>query len=225
MSRKAIVTGGASGIGAAITARLRADGVTVLVADLDPGADLVLDVSDAAQVDRCADALGEADILVNCAGIVGPQQPLWEVDPEEWSRTIAVNLTGAFLMCRAVIPGMRRRGWGRIVNISSVAGKEGNANLAAYSAAKSGLIGMTKSLGKELATDGVMVNVVTPAVVSTPLNLTTAPEILERLIARIPMGRPGTPEEVAEMVAWLSSDRCSFSTGAVFDLSGGRSTY
>ncbi len=225
MNRTAVVTGGASGIGAAVVRRLRADGHVVLVADIDPAADIVLDVSSTEQVEQHAASLRGVDMLVNSAGVVGPNMPLWEVQPDEWARTIAINLTGAFLMCRATIPGMRERGWGRIVNIASVAGKEGNPNLAAYSASKAGMIGLTKSLGKELATAGVLVNAVTPAVVATPMNQSTAPEVLAYMIERIPMGRVGTPDEVAELVSWLCSDRCSFSTAAVFDLSGGRATY
>lgn len=225
MNRIALVTGGASGIGAAVVERLRADGLTVLVADVNPAADIVLDVSSPEQVERHADVLSGVDILVNSAGVVGPNKPLWDVQPDEWVRTVATNLTGAYLMCRATVPGMRQRGWGRIVNIASVAGKEGNPNLSAYSASKAGLIGMTKSLGKELALDGVLVNAITPAVIATPMNRSTAPEVLAYMIEKIPMRRLGTPEEVAELVSWLSSDRCSFSTAAVFDLSGGRTTY
>lgn len=224
MSRKAVVVGGMSGIGAAVAARLRGDGAEVLRVDLSEGADLVLDVASAAEVAAVTEAL-QADILVNCAGIVGPNKPLWDVEPEEWQRTMAVNLTGAYLMCRAMVPGMRDRGWGRIVNVASIAGKEGNPNLAAYSASKAGLIGLTKSLGKELARDGVLVNAVTPAVIATPMNADTAPEVLDYMVQRIPMARVGEAIEVAELVIWLASDACTFSTGAVFDVSGGRATY
>jgi 3-oxoacyl-[acyl-carrier protein] reductase len=225
MGRTAVVTGGASGIGAAVVARLRSDGLHVIVVDLHPSADIVVDVSSAAAVERHAAEWGTADVLVNSAGIVGPTGPLWENAPADWERTLAVNLTGAFLMCRAIVPGMRDRGWGRIVNIASVAGKEGNPNLSAYSASKAGLIALTKSLGKELATDGVLVNAVTPAVIDTPMNRATTPQVLAYMIEKIPMRRVGRPEEVAELVAWLCSDRCSFSTSAIFDLTGGRATY
>jgi 3-oxoacyl-[acyl-carrier protein] reductase len=225
MRRVALVTGGVSGIGAAIVERLRADGLRVVVADVDAAAELVMDVSSPEQVQQHGDALGGVDVLVNCAGVVGPNKPLWEVDPRDWRRTVEVNLDGAFLMCRATVPGMRRRGWGRIVNIASVAGKEGNPNLAAYSASKAGLIGMTKSLGKELATDGVLVNAVTPAVIATPMNEATDPAVLDYMVAKIPMQRLGRTDEVAELASWLASDRCTFSTGAVFDLTGGRATY
>jgi 3-oxoacyl-[acyl-carrier protein] reductase len=225
MSKTALVTGGSSGIGAAAVERLRMDGVNVLVADRNPEADIVLDVASADAVRQHAEVLSTVDILVNSAGVVGPNRPSWQVSEEEWQHTLDVNLTGTFLMCRAVIPGMRLRKWGRIVNMSSVAGKEGNPNLAAYSAAKAGVIGLTKSLGKELAEDGVLVNAMTPAVVATPMNADTSPATLSYMIAKIPMGRVGLPAEVAELVAWLASERCSFSTGAVFDISGGRSTY
>jgi 3-oxoacyl-[acyl-carrier protein] reductase len=225
MNRLAVVTGGASGIGAAVVRRLRLDGLTPLVADLNPAADIVLDVSSSAQVNRHAGVLRTADVLVNSAGIVGPNKPLWEVQPDEWDRTVAVNLTGAYLMCRATVPGMRLRHWGRIVNIASVAGKEGNPSLSPYSASKAGLIALTKSLGKELALDGILVNAITPAVIATPMNEATSPETLSYMIEKIPMRRLGTADEVAELVAWLCSDRCSYSTAAVFDLSGGRATY
>ncbi len=225
MSKTALVTGGSSGIGAAVVERLRADGVNVLVADRCPDADIVLDVASAEDVRQHAEVLSTVDILVNSAGVVGPNKPSWQVSEEEWQLTLDVNLTGTFLMCRAVIPGMRRRKWGRIVNMSSVAGKEGNPNLAAYSAAKAGVIGLTKSLGKELAKDAVLVNALTPAVIATPMNADTSPATLSYMVAKIPMGRVGQAAEVAELVAWLASEKCSFSTGAVFDISGGRSTY
>lgn len=225
MLRTALVTGGTAGIGEAIVHRLRDDHIKVLVADVDPSADLVIDVSSSEQIDSHSEVLKHVDVLVNCAGVVGPNVPLWEIDEKAWKRTLDVNLTGAFLMCRAVVPGMRERGWGRVVNIASIAGKEGNPNLAAYSASKAGLIGLTKSLGKELALDGVLVNAIAPAVIATPMNLDTDPEVLAYMLARIPMGRVGTPIEVAELVAWLSSEKCSFSTAAVFDCTGGRATY
>lgn len=225
MQRTAVVTGGTGGIGEAIVHRLREDDLSVLAADVDPRADIILDVSSSDQIDNQAEVLSRVDVLINCAGVVGPNAPLWEVEESDWRRTVDVNLTGAFLMCRAVVPGMRDRKWGRIVNIASIAGKEGNPNLAAYSASKAGLIGLTKSLGKELALDGVLVNAVAPAVIATPMNAETDPAVLAYMVARIPMGRVGTPDEVAELVAWLSSDKCSFSTAAVFDCTGGRATY
>lgn len=225
MGRTAIVTGGLSGIGAAVAKRLADDGLAVVTVDVVEGADLVLDVSSEAEIGAVADRLAEADVLVNSAGIVGPNVPAVQADVAGWRRTLDVNLTGAFLMCRAVIPGMTARGWGRIVNVASIAGKEGNPNLAAYSASKAGLIGLTKSLGKELATAGVLVNAVTPAVIATPMNDSTSQEMLDYMVSRIPLGRVGEAAEVAAMVAFLCSDECSFSTGAVFDLSGGRATY
>ncbi len=154
-----------------------------------------------------------------------PNKPLWEVTDAEWQRTVAVNLNGVFNLCRAVVPGMRARGWGRIVNIASIAGKEGNPNLAAYSASKAAVIGLTKALGKELATSGVLVNAIAPAVIETPMNAATAPEVLDYMVSRIPMGRTGRADEVAALTCWLASDEVSFSTGAVYDISGGRATY
>ncbi len=223
--RRAVVTGGMSGLGAATAARLATDGVEVVTVDLSEDADVRLDVSDGTAVQRAAEEIGAVDILVNSAGIVGPNKPLWEVAEDEWRQTFAVNVTGTFQLCKAFVPGMRERGWGRIVNIASMAGKDGNPNLAAYSASKGAVIAMTKSLGKELATTGVLVNAIAPAVIDTPMNAKTAPDVLAHITSLIPMRRVGRPEEVAELVAWLASDRCSFSTGAVYDISGGRATY
>lgn len=214
-----------SGLGAACAERLAAEGVEVVRFDVSPGADEVLDVTDEVAVHAALERLGMVDILVNSAGVVGPNAPLWEVTSAEWERTFAVNVTGVFHMCHAVVPGMVDRGWGRIVNLASMAGKDGNPRLSAYSASKAAVIGLTKSLGKELATTGVLVNAVAPAVFETPMNATTAPEVLERLTSLIPMQRLGKPQELAALVAWLSSDECSFSTGAVYDISGGRATY
>ncbi|WP_426560653.1 SDR family NAD(P)-dependent oxidoreductase [Angustibacter sp. McL0619] len=225
MSNVALVTGGASGLGEASAERLRADGLTVVTADLAPGADLVLDVRDSAAVQRAVADLGRVDVLVNSAGVVGPNKPLWEIADEEWEQTFRVNVVGTFNLCRAVVPDMVERGWGRIVNLASIAGKDGNPRLSAYSASKAAVIGLTKSLGKELATTGVLVNAVAPAVIATPMNATNTPEVLEYLTSLIPMRRMGRAHEVAELVAWLASDRCSFSTGAVYDISGGRATY
>lgn len=231
----ALVTGAARGIGLACARALRTAGCRVVgvdlgVAELDAvrsGFDLVgaLDVTDSAAVDRFVADHGPFDIVVNSAGIVGPNKPTWQVSDHEWRATLAVNLDGIFHVCRAVVPMMVEAGWGRIVNIASIAGKEGNPNLAAYSASKAAVIGFTKSLGKELATTGVLVNSVAPAVIATPMNEDTAPEVLDYMISKIPMGRTGTADEVAALVRWLCSDDCSFSTGACYDISGGRATY
>jgi 3-oxoacyl-[acyl-carrier protein] reductase len=223
--KKAIITGGASGLGAACAERLRSDGVEVVTFDLSPDADYSVDVSDSAAVNAAVEAVGGADILVNSAGIVGPNKPLIEVSDAEWRKTFAVNIDGIFNTCRAVAPGMIGRGWGRIVNIASIAGKEGNPNLGAYSASKAAVIGLTKSLGKELATSGVLVNAIAPAVIATPMNATNTPEMLAYMTGLIPMKRLGEAHEVAALVSWLSSDEVSFSTGAVYDISGGRATY
>jgi len=223
--RVAVVTGGCSGLGAAASERLRSEGVDVVTIDLAPEADVVLDVADAAAVHAATTEIGTVDIVINSAGIVGPNMPLVETPVAELERTLAVNLIGTFLMCQAFAPGMVARGWGRIVNLASMAGKEGNPNLSAYSASKAAVIGLTKSLGKELATTGVLVNAVAPALIETPMNATTAPDVLARLASLIPMRRLGRAEEVAELIAWLASDRCSFSTGAVYDISGGRATH
>ncbi len=225
ISRRAVVTGGCSGIGSAIAAALRADGSDVIVVDIGDEADVYLDVSVAQDVDNAASAIGAVDVLINCAGIPGPSKPVVEVTDEEWAFTMAVNLTGAFNLCRAFVPAMVERGWGRVVNVASIAGKEGNPNLAPYSVSKAGMIALTKSLGKELAQTGVLVNAVAPAVIATGMNANTAHDVMDYMISRIPMGRLGQPEEVAELVRWLASDRCTFSTGAVFDASGGRATY
>jgi NAD(P)-dependent dehydrogenase (short-subunit alcohol dehydrogenase family) len=225
MDRVAVITGGASGIGRASAERLTQDAITVITLDRSQDADVVADVTDAGAVAAALARIGRVDILVNSAGIVGPNKPLWEVSDDEWATTFAVNVTGTFHMCRAVVPGMRDRGWGRIVNLASMAGKDGNPRLGAYSASKAAVIGLTKSLGKELATSGVLVNAIAPAVIETPMNATNTPEVLEYMTSLIPMHRLGRPEEVAELVAWLASDKCSFSTGAVYDLSGGRATY
>lgn len=234
-NKRALVTGGASGIGLASARRLAADGLEVAICDIDQDqVDEVasefssghqLDVTDPSAVNDLVQSLQPIDVLINSAGVVGPNMPVWEVEDDDWGRTIAVNLTGTFNTMRAALPGMRERGWGRIVNIASIAGKEGNPNLAAYSASKAGVIGLTKSVGKEAATDGVLVNSVAPAVIATPMNAETAPEVLDYMISKIPMNRVGEPEEVAALVSWLASDECSFSTGQAYDISGGRATY
>lgn len=167
----------------------------------------------------------QVDILINNAGISGPNHRLWEYPPDDWRRVIDVNLVGSFLVTRAVVPTMIANGYGRIVNIASVAGKDGNPNASAYSASKAGLINMTKSLGKELAGTGVLVNCVTPAAVRTPLFDQMSEEHVAYMLSKIPLQRFGEPEEIAALVAWLASEECSFSTGAAFDLSGGRATY
>jgi len=229
--RSALVTGAASGIGQACARRLVEDGLTVAGADLDvdaiesPVSAYRLDVADPLAVNALIEELGGVDVLVNSAGVVGPNMAIWDVSNEAWERTFAVNVTGTFNTMRAVLPGMRERGWGRIVNIASIAGKEGNPRLGAYSASKAAVIALTKSVGKEVATDGVIVNAIAPAVIETPMNAATDAEVLQYMISKIPMGRSGRAEEVAELAAWLASDRCSFSTAAVYDISGGRATY
>jgi 2-dehydro-3-deoxy-L-rhamnonate dehydrogenase (NAD+) len=223
--RRAIVTGGMSGLGAACAERLTAEGLDVLRIDVSADADEVLDVTDEHAISQTVARIGPVDVLVNSAGVVGPNAPLTDIATQQWRRTFDVNVLGVFQMCRAVVPGMVERGWGRIVNLASMAGKDGNPNLSAYSASKAAVIALTKSLGKELATTGVLVNAVAPAVFETPMNAHTSPEVLERLISLIPMKRLGQAEELAALVNWLTSDECSFSTGAVYDISGGRATY
>lgn len=223
--RRALVTGGASGLGAATAERLRSDGLEVVTVDRAGDANELLDVTDRAAVSELARRVGPVDVLVNSAGIVGPNAPLIETDLDDWRRTLDVNVIGTVAMMQAVIPGMIAAGWGRIVNFASMAGKDGNPNLGAYSASKAAVIALTKSAGKELATTGVIVNAIAPAVIATPMNDSTAPEVLAHITSLIPMKRVGEPQEVAELVSWLASDRVSFSTGAVYDISGGRATY
>lgn len=233
----AVVTGGAAGIGAGIAARLAAEGARIALWDADAAAlaaapadhRQTLDVTDAAAVAAAAAAtaaaLGRIDILVASAGITGPNAPVASYPVEAWRRVIEVNLTGVFLTNRAVVPIMQRNDYGRIVNIASVAGKEGNPNAAAYSASKAGVIGLTKSLGKELAGTGIRVNCVAPAAVKTALFDQMSPEHIAFMLSKIPLGRFGLIEEVAAMVCFLASAEASFSTGAAFDVSGGRATY
>ncbi|THG29622.1 SDR family NAD(P)-dependent oxidoreductase [Naasia lichenicola] len=223
--RRALITGGRSGLGAACATRLRADGLDVITVDLSPDADVVLDITDASAVHDAVSRIGAVDVLINSAGIVGPNLPLWQVDAADWQRTFDVNVNGLFHVTKAVVPGMIERGWGRIVSMASMAGKDGNPNLSAYSASKAAVIGLTKSLGKELATTGVLVNAIAPAVIETPMNAATSPEVLAHITSLIPMRRVGRADEVAALVAWLVSDELSFSTGAVYDISGGRATY
>jgi len=226
--RTAIVTGGLQGVGAAIVKRLEASGAKALVWDLAAKTGAV-DVSDAAAVERAtakalAD-LGRIDVLVNNAGVAGLNLPTVDYPVEEWERVLRVNLTGPFLCCRAVAPHMVERKYGRIVNIASIAGKEGNPNAVAYSASKAGVIALTKSLGKELARTGVLVNCVTPAAAKTAIFDQMTEEHISYMLSKIPMNRFVTVEEIAALVCWLASEDCSFSTGAVFDISGGRATY
>ena len=236
--RRAVVTGGAQGLGRAITERLAASGAAVEIWDIQdgPARDAaaaiggavrarVVDLCDDEAVARAAQAAGAVDILVNNAGITGGNAPTLQLDPAVWRQVMEVNLTAPFVVCRALVPGMIERGYGRIVNIVSVAGKEGNPNAAHYSASKAGVIALTKSLGKELAETGLLVNCVTPAAARTPIFDQMRPEHIDYMLSKIPMKRFLEPAEAAGMVAWLASEDCAFSTGAVFDLSGGRATY
>jgi len=223
--RRALITGGARGLGAATAEKLRKDGLEVVTVDLTGDVDHILDVTDESALTRAAAEIGPIDVLINSAGIVGPNTPLLNTTPDEWRRVLDVNVLGVVATMRSFVPGMVERGWGRVVNFASMAGKDGNPNLSIYSASKAAVIALTKSAGKELATTGVLVNAIAPAVFATPMNETTAPDVLAHITSLIPMKRVGQPSEVAELVAWLSSDRMSFSTGAVYDISGGRATY
>ncbi len=237
----AIVTGAARGIGRAIAARLAASDARVAIWDIDLAAAtataseiagtvaLAADVTDPASIDAALAAtetrLGPPGILVNNAGIAGPNYPLDEYPAAAWRQVIEIDLVGVFNCCRAVVPAMRRRDRGRIVNIASIAGKEGNPNASAYSAAKAGVIGLTKSLGKELAATGIRVNCVTPAAAKTDIFAQMTAAQIDYMLSKIPMNRFVMVDEIAALVAWLSSEECSFSTGGVFDISGGRATY
>ncbi|MGC2404483.1 MAG: SDR family NAD(P)-dependent oxidoreductase [Acidobacteriaceae bacterium] len=240
--RTAIVTGAAAGIGQAIAIRLANAGATIAVADVNlPGAQQVAaslpngsfsvetNVTDATSVARAVEQVlqrtGQIDILVNNAGIAGPAAFIWEQTDEDWQRNIAINLTGVFNFCRAVVPHMRSRSYGRIVNIASIAGKEGNPRMVPYSATKAAVIGLTKALGKEVATDGICVNAVSPAVVHTQILDQVTPEQVAYMTERIPMRRTGKPEEIASVVHFLASSECSFVTAQCYDASGGRATY
>ena len=246
-NRHAIVTGGARGIGYAVAERLLASGAHVALWDMDasklassvaalqvahPGQQVsgqALDISDDASVQGEANALaahwGRIDILVNNAGITGGNGLTWELEPAVWRQVIEVNLIAPYLTCRAVVPHMLAGGWGRIVNIASVAGKEGNPNASHYSASKAGLIGLTKSLGKELAQKNVLVNAITPGAAKTDIFDQMTQQQIDYMLCKMPMGRFLQVQEVAAMVAWLASEDCSFTTGGVFDISGGRATY
>jgi 3-oxoacyl-[acyl-carrier protein] reductase len=235
----ALVTGGASGIGRAVVDRMVREQGRVIVWDIDTSkldacraahGDAVLaqqvDVTDDAAIQAAlAEALqrfGQLDIVVNGAGIIGPNGPFWDTTPEQWDRVMQVNLRSTFLVTRAACPHLMRRGWGRVVNIASVAANEGPKNLGAYAASKAGVVGLTKSMGKDLAGSGVLVNAVTPALIATDLLRQLTPEYYAAALSRIPLGRAGTLDEAAALVTWLCSDECSFSTGACYDLSGGR---
>jgi 3-oxoacyl-[acyl-carrier protein] reductase len=229
--RVALVTGGAGGFGRSICARLRSEGCVVMSADVKPGSevDLQLDVRDiegwSATLSSVVSVHGGLDILVNNAGIAGSSSYSWEVPLEEWALILDIDLTGVYYGCRTVLPQMLERGYGRIVNISSVAGKDGNSRAAPYAAAKAGVIGLTKAIAREVCTRGVVVNCVTPAAFDTEMLQQVDEEFRGRILELIPMGRLGRPDEVAALVAWLCSEECSFSTGAAFDISGGRSSY
>ncbi len=240
--RHAVVTGGATGLGFAIAQRMLASGGSVTLWDRDDKAlaracgelgakagSVQVDVGDHASVVAAVKKTLEnnktIDALVNSAGVAGANAKTWDYDLQEWHKVIQVNLNGLFYCCREIVPHMRANNYGRIVNIASVAGKDGNPNASAYSASKAAVIGLTKSLGKELADTGIRVNCVTPAAVKTAIFDQISAEHIQFMLSKIPMGRFGTPQEIAAMVGWLCTEDCSFSTGAVFDLSGGRSTY
>ena len=242
--KTAVVTGAARGIGLAIVRRILASGGRCSLWDNDPAAleaatlalnagdkvqTLTVDVTDETKVATAAAAVqqrfGAVDILVNNAGIAGVSKKLWECITQEWRAVMELDLFALFLCCHAIVPLMLPRNTGRIVNIASIAGKEGNPNASHYSAAKAGVIGLTKSLGKELATTGIRVNCVTPAVIETEILKQMSKEHINYMLSKIPIGRPGTVDEVAALVAWLCSEDCSFTTGGVFDISGGRATY
>jgi 2-dehydro-3-deoxy-L-rhamnonate dehydrogenase (NAD+) len=242
--RVAIVTGGARGIGYATAQRLLESGASVAIWDIDAGrlseaaatlsgstklttsiVELTDETSVASAVRAVIEAHGRIDILVNNAGITGGNGPLWELAPDVWRRVVDVNLIAPYLTCRAVIPEMLKRRWGRIVNVASIAGKDGNPNASHYSASKAGLIGLTKSLGKELAESGILVNCITPAAAKTEIFDQMTQEHIDFMLSKIPMKRFLQVDEAAAMIAWLCSEDCAFSTGAVFDISGGRAVY
>lgn len=242
--RTVVVTGGARGIGYAVAQRALRSGAAVALWDVDAArlersrrelselgrvSVIAVDLVDESAVEAAAASTfaehGSIDVLINSAGITGGNGLTWELEPEVWRRVIEVNLIGSYLTCRAVVPRMLERGYGRIVNIASVAGKEGNPNASHYSASKAGLIGLTKALGKELATRNILVNAVTPAAAKTEIFDSMSQQHIDYMLSKIPMNRFLMPEEAASLILWLASEDCAFSTGAVFDLSGGRATY
>jgi NAD(P)-dependent dehydrogenase (short-subunit alcohol dehydrogenase family) len=241
LNRTAVIAGGASGLGHCVATRLMTEGARISLwdwsaetlagkaAELNCCHSCVVDVTDADQVAQAGretnSELGRIDILVVAAGITGPTVSTWEYPPQDWRRVIDINLNGSFHCCRAIVPYMMTNDYGRIVNIASVAGKEGNPNASAYSSSKAGVIALTKSLGKELARTGIRVNCVTPAVFKSPLLAQMPKEHIDFMASKIPMGRLGEVDEVAALICWLASDECTFSTSATFDISGGRSTY
>lgn len=229
-----VVSGGNGGIGAAVARRAHASGATVCIWDVSQTANSVWQqrLVDVTNEDSVAQAtahtvqtLGRLDVLVNCVGVTGSTLPLADYPLQEWLRVMAINLTGVFLCCRAVLPQMQQQNYGRIVNLASIAGKEGNAGQSAYSASKAGVIALTKSLGKEVCHQNIRVNCIAPALIESPLLAQMPPQKIQEVLAKIPMGRPGTVDEIAALAMWLASQECSFSTGAVFDASGGRATY
>jgi 2-dehydro-3-deoxy-L-rhamnonate dehydrogenase (NAD+) len=219
--RVALVTGGASGIGAAVVERLRAGGADVHVFDLSQGDD----VRDSAQLNATVERLPRLDVLVCCAGVGGDSLHTEDVSDEEWERVHAINLNGVFYANRAAIPKMKGGGYGRIVNVASIAGKEGNPMAGAYSSSKAAVIGITKSIGKDVADSGILVNCIAPAVINTPILGQLSQEHIDFMTSRIPLGRIGEPSEVAALICWLASEEMTFSTGACYDISGGRATY
>jgi 3-oxoacyl-[acyl-carrier protein] reductase len=230
--RVALVTGGASGIGAATAARLRESGAEVAVFDREPvegyvsvTGDLASSADVNAAVAQVENDLGRIDVLINSAGVPGESLRTMDVSDEEWQRVFAINTNGTFFMCRAVLPGMIERGYGRIVLVASIAGKEGNPMAAAYSASKAAVIGMTKSIGKDVAKSGVLVNCIAPAVIETPILTGLSQHHIDYMVERIPLGRMGKADEVAALACFLASDDLSFSTGATYDISGGRAVY
>lgn len=227
--RVALVTGGESGIGAAVSERLRAGGAEVMTLDRAASADIQGNMATSSDIDRAVAAVeehhGRLDVLVNSAGIPGRSLRTTEVSDEEWQHVMAVNANGSFYACRAALPGMVARGYGRIVLVSSIAGKDGNPMAAAYSASKAAVIALAKSVGKDVAGTGVLVNCVAPAVIETPILDGLSQEHIDYMVERIPLGRVGRPDEVATLIAWLASEDCSFSTGATYDISGGRAVY